>query len=169
LATVEKSFKFANIENNLLKLLAIILNNQNILKYIYYIDSDNPLAESDVTIDLIQNGNIILSPFDPTILTEETMKVFINPLEGNFNALALSNLTFLIDIVLPVRKWLIPGMGKIRVFRISDELSQEIDHQKIMGMSECEVQKFRIYKVNDSYAGMSLWIKVNSSSMKGLR
>lgn len=166
---MEKSLKFKNIENNLLKLLDIILNNQNILKYIYYINSNNPLSESDVTVNLLETGNIILTPFDPTILTEESIRLFINPLEGSFNASSLSNLTFLIDIILPVGKWIIDGMGQIRCFRLADELSKEIDQQRIMGISECEITKFKIYKVDDTYAGLSLLIKVNSSSMKGLR
>ncbi len=166
---MEKSFKFKHIENNLLKLLSLILGSQNILKYIYYINSNNPLSESDVEISLLDNGNIILTPFDPATLSEESVRVFLNPLEGSFNSLSLSNLTFLIDIILPVNKWLIGGMGQIRCFRLADEISQLLDQQKTMGMTESEITKFRIYKVDDKYAGMSLWIKVNSSAMKGLR
>jgi hypothetical protein len=167
---LEKSFKFKHIENNLLKLLGLILGSQNILKYIYYINSNNPLSESDVEISLLESGNIILTPFDPTTLSEESIRVFLNPLEGSFNSLLpISDLTFLIDIILPVNKWLIEGMGQIRCFRLADEISQLLDQQKAMGMTESEITKFRIYKVDDKYAGMSLWIKVNSSAMKGLR
>ena len=167
--SLEKSLKFKNIENNLLKLLDLILNNQNILKYLYYINSNNPLAESTVSTNLLESGNIILTPFDPTVLTEEAMRMFINPLEGSFNSSSLSDLVFLIDVIVPINKWLISGMGQIRVFRIFDELSQDIDQQRVMGITQSEITKFRIYKVDDKYAGMSVWVKVNSSSMKGLR
>lgn len=167
--TLDKSLKFANIENNLLKLLDLILNNQNILKYIYYIDSNNPLSESNVSTNLLESGNIILTPFDPTVLTEESIRMFINPLEGSFNNSSLSNLTFLVDVIIPINKWLISGMGQIRTFRIFDELSQDIDQQRVMGITQTEIIKFRIYKVDDKYSGMSVWIKVNSSTMKGLR
>lgn len=165
---MEKSFKFKHIENNLLKILALLLNNENIKKYIYYL-VDNPISQPNVTQNLIKSKHIILTPFNPNILSQEKVCVFLNPYSGSFRDSALSNLEFLIDIIIPSSKWLLNGLGQIRCFRLADEISQLLDQQKIAGMTETEITQFKMYKVDDSYSGLSLWIKVNSSTMKGLR
>jgi len=166
--TVEKSYKFKHIENNLLKILALLLENENIKKYIYYL-TDNPLIEINVTQDLVELGHVILTPFNPVVLSQEKVCVFLNPYSGDFKNSSLSNLEFLIDIIIPSSKWLLNGLGQIRAFRLADEISQILDQQKIAGMTEVEVTRFKMYKVDESYSGLTLWIKVNSSSMKGLR
>jgi len=165
---LKKSFKFKHIENNLLKLLALILTNQNMLKYIYYLD-DDPLGQPNVSVNLLETNNIILTLFDEKILTEQQIKVFLNPLQGNLEYLPLSDLTYTLDIVIPNNKWILHGLGQLRAYRISDEFAQMVDGQMVAGIGETEITKFRTYKVGDNYSGLSLWIKINSSTMKGLR
>lgn len=166
--TLEKSLKFKHIENNLLKILALLLESENIKKYLYYL-TDNPLIESNVTQNLLETENVILTPFNPTVLSEEKVCLFLNPYSGDFKNSSLSNLEFLIDIIIPSSKWLLNGLGQLRCFRLADEISQLLDQQKIAGMTEVEVTRFKMYKVDDKYSGLTLWIKVNSSSQKGLR
>lgn len=166
---MEKSFKFKHIENNLMKLLALIVGNQNILKYIYYIDSNNPISQPDVTQDLIENGNIILTPFNSEVLSKEKICMFINVHEGNLKYQPLSDIVILIDVIIPIKKWLLNGLGQIRVFRIADEIAQLIDQKNVAGIGQVEINNFRTYKVDNTYGGLTLWIKINSSSMKGLR
>ena len=165
---MKKSFKFKHIENNLLKLLALILTNQNMLKYIYYLD-DDPLGQPNVSVNLLDTNNIILTLFDEKILTEQQIKVFLNPLQGNLEYLPLSDLTYTLDIVIPNNKWILHGLGQLRAYRISDEFAQMVDGQMVAGIGETEITRFKTYKVGDSYSGLSLWIRVNSSTMKGLR
>ena len=165
---MKKSFKFKHIENNLLKLLALILTNQNMLKYIYYLD-DDPLGQPNVSVNLLDTNNIILTLFDEKILTEQQIKVFLNPLQGNLEYLPLSDLTYTLDIVIPNNKWILHGLGQLRAYRISDEFAQMVDGQMVAGIGETEITRFRTYKVGDGYSGLSLWIKINSSTMKGLR
>jgi hypothetical protein len=145
------------------------MGNQNVLKYIYYVDSDDPLSQTDVTQDLIQTGNIILTPYNPTLLSQEKICLFINPYEGNLKHQPLSDITFLIDVIIPINKWLLAGLGEIRAFRIADEIAQLIDQKSVAGIGQVEIEKFRMFKLDDTYGGLTLWVKVNSSSMKGLR
>jgi len=165
---MEKSFKFKHIENNLLKLLTIFLSNQNIKKYIYYLN-DDPTSQSNVTVDLIENDYIILTMFDETILTEEQIKIFFNPIVGSLKSQPLSEITYIMDIIIPNNYWVLHGLSQIRSFRIADEFAQDIDQQLVAGIGECEITNFKAYKVGKNYSGLSLWIKVCSSSMKGLR
>jgi len=165
---METSFKFKHIENNLIKLLMLFIGNQNICKYIYYLN-DDPLNNADVSIDLINNGNIIVAPYNEKIIMEEKVIVFLNPLLGSLDNYPLSTITYEMDIVTPIDKWILSGLGQFRTFRIADEFSQLIDQQKVAGIKDVTITKFKIFKVNDSFSGLSLLIDVNSSSMKGLR
>lgn len=165
---MEKSCKFKHIENNLIKLLEVLLSNENLKKYIYHL-SDDPLNQPTVEADLLETNNIILNLFDSEILDEQRVTLFINPYEGDLRSQPLSDLTFTIDIIVPSSKWLLRGLGQIRSFRIADEIAKDIDQKNVMGIGECEITRFRIYKVNNNYSGMTLWIKVNSSTLKGAR
>lgn len=164
---METSYKFKHIENNLSKILGLIVSNQNVLKYLVYLDN-KPLSHPDINEDLI-GANIQLQPFDEEILSQERCTLFLNPLEGNLISEPMSNLNFTIDIVVPNKKWLLEGSGKIRVFRICDEIAQMIDNQLVAGIKPNRVTRFRIFKVGNDYSGITLWITVNSSTMKGLR
>lgn len=164
---MQKSFKFKHIENNLLKLLTLIINNQNILKYIYYLD-DDPLSKPDVTENLI-GKNVILTLFDENVLSEQAIKIFINPYKGDLRTQPLSNLSFVIDIVIPNSKWILHGLGQLRAYRIADEIAQLIDQKNVAGIGECEITQFKAFRINEEYSGLSLEIKINSSTTKGLR
>jgi len=102
------------------KLLSLLLGSQNISKYIYHL-VDDPLSESDVTEDLMVNGNIILTLFDETVLTNSQVKVFLNPFNGSLKSMPLSDIVFTLDIIVPNLYWKLNGMGQLRPYRISDE------------------------------------------------
>lgn len=166
---METSRKFAFIENNFTKLLGLILDNQNIKKYIYYLGND-PLSQPDVESNLIETGHIVLTMFDGEIETEEKIKMYFYPAVGDLRSDVISNITFELDILIPISKWLLHGQGLIRPFRIMDEISQLIDQQKVAGIKEAKITDFRCFRVEKSnYGCLSALIKIKSSAMKGLR
>jgi len=150
------------------KLLSLLLESKNISKYIYHL-VDDPLSESDVTEDLMGNGNIILTLFDETVLTNSQVKVFLNPFNGSLKSMPTSDIVFTLDIIVPNLYWKLNGMGQIRPYRIADEFAQLVDGQKVAGMGEVNITNFKAYKVNTTYSGLTLFIEVNSSTTKGLR
>ena len=160
--------KFKHIENNLVKLLSLLLSSQNIAKYIYYL-VDDPLSEPDVTVDLMANGNVILTLFDEKVLIESQVKLFLNPFQGSLKSMPLSDITFTMDIIVPNIYWILSGMGQLRPYRISDEFAQLVDGKKVAGIGEVNITNFKSYKLNDTYSGLTLFIEVNSSTTKGLR
>ena len=127
------------------------------------------MSESDVTEDLMGNGNIILTLFDETVLTNSQVKVFLNPFNGSLKSMPLSDIVFTLDIIVPNLYWKLNGMGQIRPYRIADEFAQLVDGQKVAGMGEVNITNFKAYKVNTTYSGLTLFIEVNSSTTKGLR
>jgi hypothetical protein len=165
---METSYKFKNIENNLLKLLDILQQNENLKKYIVCL-VDDPLSQSNVSQDLIESGHIVLNIFDENVVDKQKIKIFINPLEGDLRYQPIGEVTFLFDIIIPTSKWKINNSTQLRAFRIADEIAQDIDQKKVAGAGEVEVTKFRIYKLNQNYSGLSLWVNVKSTTVKGLR
>ncbi|MCK9576062.1 MAG: hypothetical protein M0R51_09060 [Clostridia bacterium] len=161
--------KFANIENNLVKLFSLIYSNENINKYIYYLNND-PINSPTVPVDLLEEGNFILGFFDGSISETEKIRLFLNPLSGILNRYPLSEITYLIEIVLPSRFAILHDRGEIRPMRIFDEISQMIDQQKGIGITEAEITRFRSGRIADtSYCVYSIEISINSSTLKGLR
>ncbi|HZK71860.1 MAG TPA: hypothetical protein VFD03_10175 [Clostridia bacterium] len=165
---MEVSYKFKYIEDNLVKLVQVLLVNENFKKLVYYL-VDDPLSQPNVTVDLIESGNVVLNLFDDGVLDEEKVTVFVNFMDGNFERYPLSSLIFTIDIVVPYSKWALNGLGKLRALSIFNEIAMDIDQKKVMGMTDAVVTRSKTSKVNNKYSAMTLGIKVNSSSMKGLR
>ncbi len=160
------SLKFQHIENNLVKLFTLIYENKNISKYVYYL-VDDPLSMPDVTVDLLENGNYLLTVFDDKILEEEKVRIFLNPYSGDLRNIPIGEITYIMDIVVPNAKWILRGLGQIRAFRIADEFSKMVDGQYVAGLGQVNITNFRLFKVNNSYSGISLFIKVNTSTLKG--
>ena len=115
------------------------------------------------------NGNIILTLFDETVLTNSQVKVFLNPFNGSLKSMPTSDIVFTLDIVVPNLYWKLNGMGQLRPYRIADEFAQLVDGQKVAGLGEVNITNFKAYKVNATYSGLTLFIEVNSSTLKGLR
>jgi hypothetical protein len=123
---LEVSNKFRFIENNLVKLFSLIYANPIISKYIYYLN-DDPQSMPDVPIDLMENGNYFLNLFDGNITEEYKIRLFLNPVLGNFSKQPLSDITYLLEIVVPNKYMVLNGRGELRCILILDEISQMID------------------------------------------
>jgi hypothetical protein len=144
----------------------LLYENQNISKYIYYL-VDDPLSEVDVPIDLKANGNFILTLMDNTILTEEKVRIFLNPVLGDLERIPLGEITYEIDIVIPNSKWILNGMGQFRAYRIMDEFSKLVDGKNVGGIGEVNITKFKAFGITDtSYSCLSALIKVNVATIK---
>ena len=166
---MEQSYKFRDIEVNLTQILEILLSNENFKKYIYY-STDNPLAEANVPSDVnLFEKHIILKPFSPKILDESRITMFFNYRKCSFNGKALSNIMFVADIVIPISKWTLPGIGFFRWVRIADEIAMGIDQQAVSGIGNAVVGEPLTFTVNDEFSGISLPITIHGTTLKGLR
>jgi hypothetical protein len=159
------SLKFQHIENNLVKLFTLLYESANISKYVYYL-VDNPLSMPDVSVDLLENGNYILNVFDDKILQDDKVRIFLNPYNGDLRDIPIGEITYVMDIIIPNKYWVLNGLGQLRAFRIADEFSKLVDGQYVAGLGQVNITYFKIYKVNDSYSGLSLFIKINTPTVK---
>jgi len=160
------SYKFNYVETNLSNILQLILGNQNILRYIYYLDS-NPLDPSKPNIDVNKvnpvNSTIYLLPHDPTVISQDAVKLFINPHVGNLKNTPNQGQaieTYLIDIVVPNAMWLLSGQAKIRPFRIANEISLMIDGQPIAGTRKTYIDKYQVISLDDRISALILWVTI---------
>lgn len=166
---METSLKFQKIEDNLFKLLLLLVSNKNIAKYIYWL-TDNPLIEPDVTTDLIDNGYILPTLFDSQALTEEKVRVFLNPISGSLEGIPLGDIMFSMEIVVPSSKWNLKGIGKYRAYRIVDEFSKMVDGKDIAGVGNVNIVGFKTSLVSGkNYFCLSIGIKVRSLTVQASR
>lgn len=163
-----ESLKFKNIENNLLKLFTLLEENENIAKYVYYLDTNDPLSQPTVTEDLTSAGNYLLTIVDTKIPDKETFRVYLNPYRGKLRRTGngLGEIIFILDIVCPNTKWILTGKGKLRAYRVADEFSKMVDGQTVAGLGCVDIVDFNTFKVNDFYTSLSLAISVNTSTLK---
>lgn len=162
------SLKLAKIEDNLLKLYDILIGSQPIRRYSTYLDND-PLSVNKADIDsdeFIDSDTVILTPFDERVMTSEIAKIFLNPMRGSLKKKPLSDIKFVLDIVIPTDKWRIKESGlRMRAFRILDEYSKLIDGKNIAGIGPVEITEFEVVSVG-SHTVLKALIIVNSSTLK---
>lgn len=164
------SLKFKHIGTNALKILSHIIFNQNFLRYVKYLD-DNPLdsAKPDIEDMLTETGDLVLSPFDNRVLTESKIKMFYYPLRGNMKNKSVSPDVYEFDIVCPLQYWIINrtgvGLGDSRPFLMAYEIAKQIDNKNVAGIGTVEITDWRVGKVNDNYAVLSLFIEVNNANV----
>lgn len=166
---MKHSLKFKHIEDNLIKLFTLLYSNQNIAKYVYYL-VDDPLSMPVVPVDLKENGNYILTIMDTAALTDEKIRIFLNPVSGGLKKFPADEISYEIDIVCPSSKWVLNDAGNLRPYRIMDEFSQMVDGQMVAGIGTVNITDFKASGISGtSYMCLSALIKVISSTMKGLR
>jgi hypothetical protein len=164
------SLKFKFIGQNTFKLLQPIVKNQNILRYIKYLDKDDPLDKKlpdiDMRTDLITDGTIILTPFDKNVLAKEKIKIFFNPIDVDFGdgKNILNTTYYTIDIIMPTSKWKLSN-GEFRAYMIAHEIAKEIDNKNIAGIGKVNIVGRAIQgKVTDTFSGLNFKIAVDSAN-----
>ena len=154
-----------------------IINNQNFLRYITYL-TDEPLSlqtynrqgilvnQPNIT-EIPLGDSLLLTPYDPTVITDMRIKVLFSPLKGDLSK-SISEDIYEFIILYPVEYHVIQGSGEFRPFMIAYEISQSIDSQyEIAGVSKIEMSDWRMFKVNDTYAGLSVWVNVSNGTLRG--
>jgi len=166
---LEQSYKFRDIETNMNQILSALLKNNNFKKYIYY-SSDNPLTEPDVSdSDMILGKRIVPAPVSMKILDVSRITMFFNYRKCSFRNQALSSIIFIADLVIPIPLWSINSGDGQRWIRITDEIAKELDQQLVTGIGEVSVGEPMPFPVNDEFAGISIPIIVQGTTLKGVR
>ena len=168
------SNKYSFINDNISDLLLPIVTNQNILRYIHYLDND-PLNSSKPNINnpyVIDDGvhtseaHIFLDFFNETIVTEQKIYMFFTPIKPKRTFTEISTINsylFSLSIVIPSTYWSLRGQGKLRAYAIADEISQMIDGKRITGIGEVIIESDGAGKLDNGYRILELVIKVDNS------
>ena len=163
---MSSSLKFENIESNLVKLYELLISNQNISKFTYYLVDDPLSISADVPVNLKDEGYYLLTVFDNSIPETEKVRIFLNPYSGNLRKIGTGEIIYQMDIVVPNTKWVLNGMGQLRPFRISNEFNKMVDGKPVSGIGSVNVEGFRTFKVDDNYSGLSLFINTTALTIK---
>ena len=170
-----ESQKFKYISDNTSKLVNEMLSNENLIKYIYYLDNEkhpldpsNPPVSSSRVID--KNFKFVL--FDDNIVTDTQILVFFNPVMNDYRGVTLSVDTFTMDIAIPNKYWIIYNNGNIqlRAYEIAYEVAKAIDGKNITGIGDVEIVNAQTGRIGSKGVSViSMAIKVKNSATKVLR
>jgi len=170
------SQKYSHLEENIVKMLEPLKNDQTFLRMITYLtpyplnleyidDSGitHPQPDIPMPFDLVGSGMISLLLFNPKIVTDAKCYLFFShrSFSSDANVDILAKHVFTFDIICPYVFSQIND--KIRQDRIADQFIQAIDNQFIAGINQVFVNQGADYFVNDTYQGLTLTIRVNDT------
>lgn len=146
-----------------------MLTNQDLLRYIHYLGDYNPLDKEleDVGVATVKNENFILMPFNPKILLNTKTMLFLNPFTGQFDKSVAADDVYALDIVVPYDFWIIGETSELRAYSIAHQVAESVDQKKIAGVGNVVIDSYKAYKVDDTFAGITLFIKVSNASYRG--
>lgn len=162
------SLKFKHISMNVTKLILAVITNQNFLRYVSYLDHEDPLSSQrdDISPLDVKDDNFILTKFNDKILRESKIVIFFNPYEGSFTHRASNVSTYTMDIIVPYDYWIIEDTGELRAYSIAHEIAKVIDQKNVAGIGLVDIASWESYKVNNSFSGLTLAIRVTDGTVK---
>ena len=146
-----------------------LLKNKEFLKWITYL-VDDPSSMPDVPPQHIEGNKLILTHVNEKILTEQEIKVFLNPHRGiSHKSGVLADIVYEMNITMPNESGYIYGLRVDRFDEIANQVSITLDGQKITGIGEVVVSAgFNRYKINEEYVGMVIFITVTNPTLMEL-
>lgn len=167
------SVKFKHIGSNGMKIIFELLNNQNFLRYIKYLEVDDPLDKNlpDIPSNGIINdgankGCIFPMPFNDSFLTDTSAILFFNPYEFDNLRHTVSTDVYSMDIIIPNRYWYIYTLGAWRPYLIIYEIVQSLDRKKVAGLGDVQIVGVsKPYKVANEYSGVTVFIQVSNATV----
>lgn len=129
----------ADIGENLQKIISRLMDNQNLLKYLYYSDKD-PLSNPDLTDEQIKKEVFEkIIKVTPRIGSKETAQSLILVRCSQGSRLGANSefklINFIIEIYVPDTQWLIKGQN-LRPFAIMGEIQKSLDGKLINGLGK---------------------------------
>lgn len=173
-----QSLRFRDISDNTFKIAMRLTQNQKLKRYLKYLDND-PLSpdKPDIEDSLIDDGgenddgNIFLTPLGETITMENRAMLFINPFRGTFfknEKNILDTNTYVIDIVMANKFWMIRGTGVYRAFAIANEIARELDQQHIAGIGEAVMTSWKTSTAaTKGISVLTIWLDIKNTAIRG--
>lgn len=137
---------------NLQKIVNRLMANDNLVKLLYYEDSD-PLGQSALTND--QKNSLIFEKLIktvPRVGTKDTAKSVIvvyvdraSKISGNKE---FKNIRILVDVIVPLTQWYIKNTN-LRPFAILGEAQASLDDKTINGLGKMSGGDFEISFITD--------------------
>lgn len=129
----------ADIGENLQKIISRLMDNQNLLKYLYYSDKD-PLSNPDLTDEQIKKEIFEkIVKVTPRIGSKETAQSLILVRCSQGSRLGVNSefklINFIVEIYVPDTQWLIKGQN-LRPFAIMGEIQKSLDGKLINGLGK---------------------------------
>lgn len=152
--------RFKELNENLFKVLGMMIDNQNLCKLIQY-DIDNPLSKPDVTNpQSLLFTKILPHPFNVDILMSASsiISVTFDNFELDRGGMTYKNGIVNFTILCHNSLWKVDG--GFRPFFIAEEIENLFNDQRVIGIGTMRFDKFRQVWASKDYSGYQLSYKI---------
>lgn len=136
---------------NLQKICSRLLNNDELVKLLYYTDLD-PLAQTKLTVEQKQQIFNDLICVIPRVGTRDdnrsVIAVYVPKAAGLPGNLEYKNVTIAIDVFVPLTQWIIKD-SNLRPFAIMGEIQKSINGKTINGLGKIDGGDFDLVLLTD--------------------
>lgn len=128
----------SEIGENLQKIVKAIMNNQNLLKLLYYTDKD-PLSQADLTDeqkkDMFESLIKIVPRVGPREDAKSVISIRVVSGEQTGDNNEFRNVFITVEVFVPLTQWIIKN-DNLRPFLILGELQKSLNNKKINGLGK---------------------------------
>jgi hypothetical protein len=152
--------KFELLSDNLVNILRNIVDNQNIAKYLTYLQ-DNPLSQPDVPNPRsLMSGDtkkVFPFPFNINGQTQQDIQIHVFYPRSKISNRIVQNTTIIFDVVCHKNLWLFnDGNPSIRPYKLATEILNTFDEKSIGTIGKLVFSGFDHIIFNDDYHAISL-------------
>jgi hypothetical protein len=150
------------LSQNLVLILKALINNQNLLKYVVY-DETNPLDGVDLELPYVQiigeEGRMLPYPFDNTVEQVDCTNIRVYYPEGEIDESQVIAETYVcFDIIVAKSLWLISDgqSSDIRPYKIMNEIMKTFKDKSVDTVGRLKFTDFTHMSVNDKFHAIRL-------------
>jgi len=150
---------------NLIKIMKRLLNNQNLLRLLYYTDKDplDPAKEDIKPSDAYLQGDNGVVRIIPIIGAKENSQSIVTlrvlkgiPVKNNSEFL---DIYFTIEVFVPNEQWIIKG-DNLRPYSIMGEVQRSLENKKINGLGEIRGSGFSVNFFTEEMSAFIMSFKI---------
>lgn len=147
---------------NLQKICSRLLNNNDLIKLLYYVDLD-PITQPDLTAEEKQKLFNDLICIIPRVGTREdgrsVIAIYIPKASGLPGNSEFKKVNIVIDIFVPLSQWIIKD-SNLRPFAIMGEIQKSLRGKTVNGLGKIDGGDFELFLLTDDISGYRLMFDI---------
>ena len=162
-----ETHRFAHLEDNQMNIARALMDNQDLLKWMIYLEYDYPLEQKDVPKRGLIGEYIRFEKFYEDALYDKKAMIFISPYRANYSIKrSVVRDLYEVNIVVPNELSYNYDTLTSRSSKIAEEVVKTLDQQDIAGIGRMWLQEFYYVRATKNHNGWNLIFNISSSGYR---